>query len=79
MCLGENHIIIVAGANGLLQEEDVERASPLLYLAKVILLQFETPLKTTEYLLKKFSKENSKRNNIIRICFYRTKIVSLLS
>lgn len=60
---GENYIIIVAGANGTLQEDDVNKASRLfLSEASVILFQFETPLETTEYLLNRLSTENNKCN-----------------
>lgn len=58
---GENYIIIVAGANGTLGKEDVDKAfNLLLNETSVVLLQFETPLETTEYLLKKLSMANSK-------------------
>lgn len=60
---GENYIIIVAGANGTLQNEDVDKAEHvLLNEASVVLFQFETPLETTEYLINKLSTGNSKCN-----------------
>lgn len=58
--LGENYIIIVAGANGTLQKEDVDKADNLFNDTGVVLFQFETPLQTTEYLLNKLSSNNSK-------------------
>lgn len=59
--LGENNILIVAGANGTLQKEDVDKADNLLLNeTSVVLFQFETPLETTEYLLNKLSNANSK-------------------
>jgi ribokinase len=41
---GENHIIIVPGANGRVNEEDVGRLSDLLPGAAALLLQFEIPM-----------------------------------
>jgi ribokinase len=41
---GENNIIIVAGANGCVNQQDVERLSDLLPGAAALLLQFEIPL-----------------------------------
>lgn len=51
----------MAGANGTLQQQDLDKANYLLLNeTSVILFQFETPLETTEYLLNKLSTENSK-------------------
>jgi ribokinase len=41
---GENNIIIVAGANGCVNQEDVERLTNLLPNAAALLLQLEIPL-----------------------------------
>lgn len=41
---GENNIIIVAGANGCVNQQDVERLTDLLPGAAALLLQFEVPL-----------------------------------
>lgn len=41
---GENHIIVVPGANGRLDQSDCDRLRPLLAGAKVLLLQLEIPL-----------------------------------
>jgi ribokinase len=41
---GENHIIVVPGANGRVHQEDVERLSRLLPKATALLLQFEIPI-----------------------------------
>ncbi|HEY9874082.1 MAG TPA: ribokinase [Candidatus Obscuribacterales bacterium] len=41
---GENHIIIVRGANGRVNQEDVDRFTDLLPGAAALLLQFEIPL-----------------------------------
>ncbi|BAZ37460.1 ribokinase [Calothrix sp. NIES-4101] len=43
---GENQIIVIPGANGLVDKEDVERLSNLLPRAKALLLQFEVPMAT---------------------------------
>ena len=43
---GENRIIVVKGANGLLAPQDVDAAAPLLRRANAIVLQFEIPLRT---------------------------------
>lgn len=40
----ENNIVIIPGANGLVDETDVERLQPLLPEAKALLLQLEVPL-----------------------------------
>lgn len=41
---GENHIIIIPGANGQVDCTDVERMQPLLPQAKALLLQLEIPM-----------------------------------
>jgi ribokinase len=41
---GENQIVVIPGANGQVNQEDVERLSPLLPTAKALLLQLEIPL-----------------------------------
>lgn len=41
---GENHIIVVPGANGRVDETDVDRFKPLLQQASVLMLQLEIPL-----------------------------------
>lgn len=43
---GENSIIVVPGANGLLTPEDVQRAAEAIRTADVLLLQLEVPLET---------------------------------
>lgn len=42
--LGENHIIVIPGANGHINDEDVERLTHYLPGAALLLLQFEIPL-----------------------------------
>jgi len=44
--VGENNIIIVAGANGRVNQEDVERLTHLLPNAAALLLQLEVPIPT---------------------------------
>jgi ribokinase len=41
---GENHIIVIPGANGHVNQEDVGRLSQLLPTAKALLLQLEIPI-----------------------------------
>jgi ribokinase len=43
---GENQIIVIPGANGRVNHEDIGRMSHLLPEAKVLLLQFEIPMPT---------------------------------
>ena len=45
---GQNQIVIVPGANGLLSPEDVERERDLIASAGILLLQLEVPLATVE-------------------------------
>jgi ribokinase len=48
--VGENNIVIVPGANGLLTPELLEKAMPLLERAGIILVQLEIPLETVDCL-----------------------------
>ncbi|MCF4970468.1 ribokinase [Nostoc sp. CMAA1605] len=41
---GENHIVVISGANGQVNQEDVERLTQLLPTAKALLLQLEIPI-----------------------------------
>lgn len=41
---GQNHIIVISGANGNVNEQDIERLLPHLTNATALLLQFEVPL-----------------------------------
>jgi ribokinase len=47
---GENNIVVVPGANGLLSPEQLEKATPVLEQAGFLLAQLEIPLETVEYL-----------------------------
>lgn len=51
---GENHIVIVTGANNKLDSKDVTEARTLFENSKVLLCQLETPLKGTIDALKTF-------------------------
>lgn len=51
---GENHIVIVAGANNKLNSDDVQEAGLLFENAKVLLCQLETPLESTLTALRSF-------------------------
>jgi ribokinase len=41
---GHNQIIVIPGANGCVNQEDIERLLPLLQTARTLLLQFEIPM-----------------------------------
>ncbi|MBE9077512.1 ribokinase [Romeria aff. gracilis LEGE 07310] len=45
---GENQIIVVPGANGAVDQTDVERLTPYLKTAQVLLLQFEIPQRAVQ-------------------------------
>lgn len=47
---GDNTIVVISGANGLLTPEDIERCRPQIEEASMVLGQLEIPLETTEYL-----------------------------
>jgi ribokinase len=47
---GENNIVVVPGANGLLTPQLVEKAAPALQSAGLLMAQLEIPLETVEYL-----------------------------
>ena len=54
---GENNIVVVPGANGLLLPDQIERAAPILKQAGFLLAQLEIPLETVEYLAT-FAEQN---------------------
>jgi ribokinase len=47
---GENNIVVVPGANGMLSPRQLERAIPVIEQAGFLLTQLEIPLETVEYL-----------------------------
>jgi ribokinase len=47
---GENNIVVVPGANGLLTPQQLEKAIPVIEQAGFLLTQLEIPLETVEYL-----------------------------
>jgi len=47
---GENSIVVVPGANGMLLPEQLEKAAPVMKQAGFLLTQLEIPLETVEYL-----------------------------
>ncbi|MGD0893552.1 MAG: ribokinase [Terracidiphilus sp.] len=49
---GDNTIVVIAGANGMLLPEDIERYRPQIEEASIVLGQLEIPRETTEYLAK---------------------------
>ena len=54
---GQNSIVVVPGANGLLTPEQLQRQSTLLQKAGVLLAQLEIPLESVEFLAG-FAEEN---------------------
>jgi len=57
---GQNRIIVVKGANDLLNPADVDAAADLLKTADCLVLQFEIPLETVYYSVA-FARENGIR------------------
>jgi len=53
---GQNSIVVASGANGRVNEEDVDRLEGALSQARVLLLQFEVPLETVEYAIQMASR-----------------------
>jgi ribokinase len=50
---GQNRIIVIKGANGRLSPADIDSAAPLLEEAGAILLQFEIPIETVYYAVRR--------------------------
>jgi ribokinase len=57
---GENSIAVAPGANALLSEADIDRASSELIAAKVGLLQLEIPLETVVYTINRLYNAGTK-------------------
>jgi ribokinase len=55
---GENNIVVVPGANGLLTPHSIEQARPLLENAGYVLVQLEIPLETVEFLVSFAQQRN---------------------
>jgi ribokinase len=55
---GENSIVVVSGANGLLTTRSLEKAEPLLGRAGFLLAQLEIPVETVEYLAQFAKRQN---------------------
>jgi len=55
---GENMIACTPGANGLVDADYIDRILPEIATAKVLLLQFETPIETLAYLLERLPKDS---------------------
>lgn len=51
---GENHIVIIPGANDTLSITDIENADNLLDKSKVLVCQLETPIQATLTALRRF-------------------------
>jgi hypothetical protein len=64
-CLGRNSIIVILGANLLLNEDDIKKAEEIIRQSKVVVCQLEireqTVMKTFE-IARKHSGENEKLN-----------------
>lgn len=54
---GENEIVYIPGANGLVDSQYVERVLPEIAKCQVLLLQLEIPLETIAFLLQKLPPE----------------------
>ncbi|TAE58982.1 MAG: ribokinase [Nostocales cyanobacterium] len=57
---GENNIIVIPGANGKVNQDDVNKLSSLLPQTKILLLQLEIPLETVILALQKAKAANIK-------------------
>ncbi|KAL1138413.1 hypothetical protein AAG570_008477 [Ranatra chinensis] len=62
---GDNHIVIVAGANDLLSVEDIRASQNMIEEAKVVIFQFETPLSTTVNTLQLLKDSSGKPVSIV--------------
>uniref|UniRef100_A0A1B6CD85 Carbohydrate kinase PfkB domain-containing protein n=1 Tax=Clastoptera arizonana TaxID=38151 RepID=A0A1B6CD85_9HEMI len=62
---GDNTIVIVAGANNLLNTKDIQDGTQLLSKAAVAVFQFETPIETTIDALLLIKKINNKCVTIV--------------
>lgn len=58
---GQNRILVVKGANGLLSPADVQAASDVLLRSDVIVLQWEVPLETVYFTLQ-FARQHGVRS-----------------
>jgi ribokinase len=57
---GQNSIVVAPGANGRVNEEDVDRLEGTLSQARVLLLQFEVPLETVKYAIQMAARHQVK-------------------
>ena len=57
---GQNSIVVSPGANGRVNEQDVDRLEGVLGHAQVLLLQFEVPLETVEYAIQMAARHRVK-------------------
>ena len=63
--LGQNSIVIVAGANLLLNEKDLVLAEDLIKSSKVLVCQLEIPHETTLAALKLARKHGGKNHKFV--------------
>lgn len=55
---GENHIIVIPGTNGLVNNEFIDEQIDYLYQCDIFLFQLEIPLDTVIYAMKKLKEKN---------------------
>lgn len=70
---GDNHIVIVTGANNTLNEHDLQDSEDFIRSSKIVLFQFETPLETTMHALKMCKEFKSECSNLLFHSFCRMK------
>jgi ribokinase len=57
---GENTIVVAAGANSQVSEQDIDEAMPAMQEAAVVLLQLEIPLAAVSYAIRRCNAYNNK-------------------
>lgn len=57
---GENHIVLVPGANNEMSKADIDKYKAVLEQSEIIILQLEIPLNVVEYVIQLAKKRNKK-------------------
>ena len=57
---GDNSIIVIKGANAEVGPEEVDRAWNMISTAEIVLLQYEIPMETIDYVVKKCAEAGVK-------------------
>ena len=57
---GDNSIIVIKGANAEVGPEEVDRAWDMISTAEIVLLQYEIPMETIDYVVKKCAEAGVK-------------------